>query len=47
VLELVDGPTLADRLAHGPIPLDEALPIAAQVVEASKLRTSGASSIAT
>jgi serine/threonine protein kinase len=26
VLELVDGPTLADRVAHGPIPLDEALP---------------------
>ena len=25
VLELVDGPTLADRIAHGPIPLDEAL----------------------
>ena len=24
VLELVDGPTLADRLAHGPIPLAEA-----------------------
>src|SRR6266852_389133 len=34
VLELVDGPTLADRIAHGPIPLDEALPIAKQVVEA-------------
>ena len=28
VLELVDGPTLADRIAHGTIPLDEALPIA-------------------
>ena len=28
VLELVDGPTLADRLAHGPIPHDEASPIA-------------------
>ena len=28
VLELVEGPTLADRIAKGPIPLDEALPIA-------------------
>ncbi len=28
VLELVEGPTLADRLAEGPIPLDAALPIA-------------------
>ena len=31
---LVDGPTLADRIAHGPIPLDEALPIACQIAEA-------------
>ena len=28
VLELVEGPTLADRIGKGPIPLDEALPIA-------------------
>ena len=28
VLELVEGPTLADRVKQGPIPLDEALPIA-------------------
>ena len=28
VLELVEGPTLADRIKQGPIPLDEALPIA-------------------
>jgi serine/threonine-protein kinase len=34
VLELVDGPTLADRLARGPIPLDEALAIARQIAEA-------------
>jgi eukaryotic-like serine/threonine-protein kinase len=34
VLELVEGPTLADRIAQGPIPLDEALPIAQQVAEA-------------
>jgi serine/threonine-protein kinase len=34
VLELVEGPTLADRIAQGAIPLDEALPIAAQIAEA-------------
>ena len=34
VLELVEGPTLADRIAKGPIPLDEALPIAQQIAEA-------------
>ena len=31
VLELVEGPTLADRIKRGPIPLDEALPIAKQI----------------
>ena len=34
VLELVEGPTLADRLSKGPIPIDEALPIAKQIAEA-------------
>jgi serine/threonine protein kinase len=34
ILELVDGETLADRIARGPIPLDEAMPIARQIVEA-------------
>ena len=34
VLELVDGPTLADRIALGPLPIDEALAIAAQIAEA-------------
>jgi serine/threonine protein kinase len=33
VLELVEGLTLADRIAQGPIPLDEALPIARQIAE--------------
>jgi eukaryotic-like serine/threonine-protein kinase len=34
VLELVEGPTLADRIAQGPMPIDEALPIARQIAEA-------------
>lgn len=34
VMELVEGPTLADRIAAGPIPLDETLPIAKQIAEA-------------
>ena len=34
VLELVEGPTLAERISKGPIPLDEALPIAKQIAEA-------------
>jgi len=33
-MELVDGPTLAERIKQGAIPLDEALPIAAQICEA-------------
>ncbi len=34
ILELVDGPTLGDRIAEGPIPLDEAAPMARQIAEA-------------
>jgi Tol biopolymer transport system component len=34
VMELVDGPTLADRIAKGALPVDEALPIAKQIAEA-------------
>ena len=34
VLELVEGPTLADRISKRPIALDEALPIAKQIAEA-------------
>src|SRR5262245_8939863 len=34
VLELVEGPTLADRTAQNALPLDEALPIAKQITEA-------------
>jgi len=34
VLELVEGPTLADRITQGPIPPDEALRMAMQIAEA-------------
>ena len=34
VLELIEGPTLADRIKQGPIPVEEALPIAKQIAEA-------------
>src|SRR5688572_4291587 len=34
VLELVDGETLADRIARGPIPLNEALAMARQIADA-------------
>src|SRR5262249_12286414 len=34
VMELIDGPTLADRLASGPLPFDEAVAIARQIAEA-------------
>jgi serine/threonine protein kinase len=34
VMELVEGPTLADRIKGGAIPLEEALPIAKQIAEA-------------
>ena len=34
VMELVEGPTLADRIAQGAIPVDEALPVAKQIAEA-------------
>ena len=34
VLELVEGPTLADRLARGPLPIPEAIAIARQIAEA-------------
>jgi serine/threonine-protein kinase len=34
VMELVEGPTLADRIARGAIPVEEALTIAKQIAEA-------------
>src|ERR1019366_558521 len=34
VMELVEGPTLAERIAEGAIPAEEALAVARQIVEA-------------
>jgi serine/threonine protein kinase/Tol biopolymer transport system component len=34
VMELVEGPTLAERIASGPLPLEESLKIAAQIADA-------------
>jgi Tol biopolymer transport system component len=33
VMELAEGPTLADRIRQGPIPIEEALPIAKQMAD--------------
>src|ERR1043165_1289305 len=34
VMELVDGPMLSERIAQGPIPLEETMPIVEQLVDA-------------
>src|SRR5215469_12433127 len=34
VMELVEGPTLNERIKQGPIPIDEVLPLAKQIAEA-------------
>jgi serine/threonine protein kinase/Tol biopolymer transport system component len=34
VMELIEGPTLHDRIARGPISIDQALPIAREIAEA-------------
>ena len=34
VYEFIDGPTLAERLTHGPLPLEEATEVMATVAEA-------------
>ena len=46
-MELVDGPTLAERIAQGPLSPEDAIRIAAEIAEASGVRPpSAASSIA-
>jgi serine/threonine-protein kinase len=39
ILELVEGETLADRLARGPLPVDEALVIGRQIAQAVEGRS--------
>ena len=34
IMELVEGPTLADRIAQGPLPVEDVLPIMKQITEA-------------
>src|SRR5438105_15789710 len=34
VMEFIEGPTVAERIASGPVPLEEALPIARQIIDA-------------
>ena len=41
VMELVEGPTIAERIGQGPVPLDEALPIARQSSARHKCRRNG------
>jgi serine/threonine protein kinase len=47
VMELVEGQTLADRIARGPIPIEEATPIFVQIAEGLEAAHDKGSSIAT
>jgi hypothetical protein len=46
VMELIEGPTLAGRIAQGPIPLEEAPRCRSRLVARSKLHKTKPSSIA-
>ena len=46
-MEQLEGETLADRLARGPMPFAEAFECAGQIADALAARTARASSIAT
>ena len=47
IMELVEGPTLAERIAQGPLTVEEFLPILDQLVDAWSTRTKRAWFIAT
>ena len=47
VMELVEGPTLADRIAGGPLGIEESLKIATEIADALERRTKRGSSIET
>jgi serine/threonine protein kinase len=46
VMELVEGPTVADRISQGRIPIDDALSIARQIADALEPPTTKVSSTA-
>jgi eukaryotic-like serine/threonine-protein kinase len=47
VMELVEAPTLAERIAEGPLPIDEVLDVATQIAEALEYAHEHDSSVGT
>jgi serine/threonine protein kinase len=47
VMELVEGPTLAERIVEGPLPIDEVLDVATQIAEALEYAHEHGSSVGT